>query len=260
MLVTLVFVFTYKEVYSLIRCPKQSLSEIKGHSPRSFVLTHTASWTQQRNLSICSVVRTPCWHLFPLSVQHAISLALAMTAYIMIYHVTRLDIRMLFAECLLGICKRQELTSWLWSPTSYSRLSYLLFCNQGMLKCKWRELKSSLRRTGAVRKNSQMGPHCHIGNSARDQSQKEFRRGALTAKQTMENCFGIFRLFQSSFLVCHQQLFFQNCHSGTPIREWKHFLFVSLSYKVTRSRFLCFFIGDPNICTFLFQATRVNTC
>lgn len=170
----------------------------------------------------------PCWHLFPLSVQHAISLALAVAAYIMIYHVTHLDVRMLFAECLLSVCKCQELTSWLWSPAFCSRLNYLLFCNQALLKCKWRELKSSLRRTGAVRKNSQMGPHCHVGNSAWDQSQKELRRGTLTAKQTMEkNCFVSFRLSQSSFLVCHPQLFFQSCHSGTPTREWKCFVCVT---------------------------------
>lgn len=48
---------------------------------------------------------------FPLFVQHAISLTLAAVAYAMIYHVTHLDIRMLFAECLLGVCKLQELTS-----------------------------------------------------------------------------------------------------------------------------------------------------
>lgn len=97
--------------------------------------------------------------------------------------------------------------------------------------------------------------YCHLRNSAQDPSQKEFRRWTFTEKQIMgKNRFVISHLSQSVFLACNHIFSFRIVTLGWLPESEKSVL--SFSYKVTRSRFFCFFIWGPNICTFLISSNK----
>lgn len=106
--------------------------------------------------------------------------------------------------------------------------------------------------------NSPDGPSLPRWEFSRRPKSERAQKGNLDWKQMMENCLSASIFLRVAFWSVTRSFSFRAVSLG-HLPEWKHFLFVSLSYKVTRIRFLCFFIGDPNVCTFLFQATRVNT-
>lgn len=179
MLVTLVFVFTYKEVYSLIPCPKQSLRNKRPFSMLICAHSHCILTTARKSQHLFSH-QDPMLTPFPPFLFNMPSVLLWPRC--LHYGLSCDPSRRSHAICRVSLpCLQTPGINLLTLVSSFLQqveLSAVLQSGHAQTQMEGTKEQAPENRSSQI--NFQMGLHCYVGNSARDQSQKELRRRTLT--------------------------------------------------------------------------------